>query len=92
MEISHQCNLKMNITTYDPRMHKCQENYTHEDFTLDVIEEMRGSRDSGPCVVQRGKKKKSMKFLSNFIGENYEYCDSASDVKEEAIEAPVKSA
>ena len=60
MEISLQCNIMINVSVYDLKSHKLQENFTHKGVALDKIQEMRTTQStigSGKKAKKNGMKK-----------------------------------
>ena len=65
MEISLQCNIMINVSVYDLKSHKLQENFTHKGVSLDKINEMRTTQST----IGSGKKTKKLTFKSVCLSE-----------------------
>lgn len=64
LEISVQCDLKLNVQVYTTKQHKIQEYYSHDDFSLNHIQEMKVGQ---PRTI--GERVKHLDYQSIYIGE-----------------------
>ena len=50
LELSAQCQLKINLFIYDPKFHRMDEIWSHDDFKFDNVNNLLNERNDGRVI------------------------------------------
>ena len=84
------CNIKLNVVTYDQKLHRLTERYTHDDIKVkDVVKLV---MDEQVGLLSRSKKKKTLSFKSQLAMEKVFFkADGEADSDQEDFEGPSRN-
>ena len=92
VETAKLCNIKLNVVTYDPKLHRLKERYTHDDIKIkDVVKLVMedGASKHGGGLLACSKKKKTLSFSSLLAQEKgYIKTNCEGDSDQEDLEGP----
>ena len=84
------CNIKLNVVTYDQKLHRLTERYTHDDIKVKDVVKLVMDEEVG--LLSRSKKKKTLSFKSQLAQEKIFFkADGEADSDQEDFEGPSRN-